>query len=946
MQNPRFASHCFLGLILALASPALAEVSVPNVFSDHMVLQRQTDAPIWGKAEPGERVSVQLADKAPVSASADKDGKWQVRLPTGEAVGPFTLTITGKNTITITDVLIGEVWYCGGQSNMEWRVKDANNAAQEIADSVNRPLIRHIGPPHIAHNEPQDDQPARWEACSPETIGEWTAVGYFFARNLQDELNVPIGLLGVNWGGTRIEPWTPPEGFASVSLLEPIFKNVQQRNPQSEAYKTLMNDYVTRAEVWLTQLRESVATGKQAPEAPAYPAETLPFTDRQDPTALYNGMLHPVIPYAIRGAIWYQGESNRNDTDCPYADKTLALVQGWRKVWQPKIPYYYVQIAPYQYGSENPAQLPKFWVEQARIETILPDSGMVVVNDVGNPTNIHPTDKQTVGKRLANMALSRTYGIKGIVDHSPMFEKLTLAGDKLRVQFNQVGSGLASRDDQPLNWFQIIGQGTGWHDAEAVIEGKDTVVLFSPDVPAPVAVRFAWDKLAAPNLMNKEGLPAPAFIAGDVPQGDPLVVDVPESSEYQLVYDLDLHKLAASIKYDQDLSATAPADFDRIAYFLELQKPNEPLLWVYVSMDAFTGDISKIGIPTNDSGATFQQNVSNLNIYTNVPGVATGNGISTGNIEFWPNNYSVVNAAKVPNASETIYDLGDRIDPNKVAGHGCMQVHNYAAKQTIFAINDWRGADPELGIGNANIGRHTDWTFADNAKQFQVKRLRVFVHAAPPPPADPLTEAVPEVKDYQLIYDLNLNRAGEKITYDIDNSAAAPAKFSRVAYCLELQKPDQPQQWVYVSMDAFSDDVKKIGIPTFDSGANFQKNVNNLHIFSNVAGLNTGDVPAGNIEFWPNNYKQDASRGITGASGTLFDFDDTLNTSRVNGYGCMQVHNPFARQTLFAINNWKNAPSDIGIGNNSNGDNPDWTFQKNSNDYSYKRLRVFVLPAN
>ncbi len=940
MQKLRSIRHWFMALVLcAAAAPALAEVSVPHVFSDHMVLQQQRDVPVWGKANPGEKVSVQLGQNAPVSATADNDGKWQVKLPTGEAGGPYTLTITAANTITINDVLIGEVWYCGGQSNMEWPVSQVNNAGQEIADSANWPQIRRIGVPHIPANQPQYDQPSTWEVCSPQTVGPWTAVGYFMARNLQQELHVPIGLLDINWGGTRIEPWTPPEGFALVPELKPILDNVERRNPNSAVHKQIVNNYLAASESWLKESRAAVEAGQALPQPPAFPTEAEPFKDRQDPTALYNGMLCPVIPYAIRGAIWYQGESNRVEKD--YAEKTVALVQGWRKVWQPDIPYFYVQIAPYQYGTEDPTILPKFWVQQSHIEEILPDSGMVVTNDVGEQKTIHPTDKQTVGKRLANMALSRVYGRKGIVDQGPKFKQLTLAGDKLRVQFDQVGSGLASRDDKPLTWFQIIGEGTGWCDAQATIEGKDTIVLSSPDVPKPVAVRFAWDKLAMPNLMNKEGLPAPAFMAGDVPSGDPLVVDIPEARDYQLVYDLDLHKLAATIKYDQDLTAQAPANFDRIAYFLELQKPNEQLQWAYVSMNAFTGDLKKIGIPTNESGATFQQRVSNLNIYSNVADVITVNGLAEGNIEFWPNNYSAVNEAKIPNASDAIYDFGDRIDPNKVEGHGSMQIHNFAAKQTILAINDWRGADPELGIGNCSTGRHTDWTFADNAKQFQVKRLRVFVHAAPPPPADPLSAAVPEAADYQLLYELNLQNLGSTPRYDQDRRNQITGRIDRVAYCLELQKPGQELQWVYVSMDPFTENLSMLGIPTFISGANFQVNVNNLHIFSNVPGLTTGEVAVGNIEFWPNNYSQATTRNITGASSKLFDFDDTINTSRVDGYGSMQVHNPVAGQTIFSINNWKSVPSDLGIGNNP-GTNPDWTFQKNSNDYSYKRLRVFV----
>ncbi len=292
--------------------------------------------------------------------------------------------------------------------------------------------------------------------------------------------------------------------------------------------------------------------------------------------------------------------------------------------------------------------------------------------------------------------------------------------------FDHVGSGLISRDGKPLNWFEIVGEDTDFVPATATIDG-DSVVLSAPEVKKPAAVRFGWNKLAEPNLANKEGLPAVPFRAGEVPKRDWLSLKVPEAKDYQLVYDLDLGKLSDNIAYNVDKSADIHGKIDRIAYFLELQRPSEPTRYAYVSLPAFTQDLSKVGIPTADSGASFQQLVDDMTVISNVKGIATGSHLSGGNIEFWPNNYSVINGKNIPNASGSVYDFGDQME-TPVRGYGCMQIHNYAAKQTILAVNHWSaGNDADLGIGNST-GQTRDWTFTSNAPSYEVKRLRVLVH--------------------------------------------------------------------------------------------------------------------------------------------------------------------------------------------------------------------------
>jgi len=403
-----------------------------------------------------------------------------------------------------------------------------------------------------------------------------------------------------------------------------------------------------------------------------------------------------------------------------------ALVAGWRKIWaEGDFPCYFVQIAPYNYGGDA-ERIGEFWQAQAEAAKEIPNVGMAVINDIGNLKDIHPANKQEVGRRLALLALSGAYGKSEVVASGPTFREMNVEGDRLRVTFDHA-AGLASRDAKPLSWFEIIDADEGgFVPAEAKIDGS-SLVLSSAGVKHPVAVRFAWSMLAEPNLMNGAGLPAGAFRAGKVPKRDVLALNIPEGKNYKLVYDLDLAKLGPNLAYDVDNSAAIKTGFDRIAYCLELQGGDGQTQFVYVSMDAFADSVAKIGIPTAQCGARFQQNVAHMNIYSNAKGVVTGTNLVGGNIEFWPNNYSPNNSANVPGASTQVYDFGDEPgDPTD--GYGSMQVHNHDAKQTIFAVNHWReGEKADVGIGNQSQG-NPDWTFSGNAGSWKSKRLRVLVH--------------------------------------------------------------------------------------------------------------------------------------------------------------------------------------------------------------------------
>jgi len=420
-------------------------------------------------------------------------------------------------------VLVGEVWVCSGQSNMQWSVKNSLDPEKEIAEAK-YPKIRLLSIPRKPSPVPVDDVEAEWVLCSPETIPDFSACAYFFGRHLHKELDVPIGLINSSWGGTRIEPWTPPCGFAAVPKLKPIYEQVLLWNPHSDAYKARLKAYMGEAEAWLKTAGEALPAETLLKPMPAYPPELLPPTSHQQPTLLYNGMIHGLVPFAMRGAIWYQGESNHRE-GMLYTEKTKALIGGWREVWkQGDFPFLYVQICPYLYGNENPYILPEFWEAQAAALSI-PNTGMVVASDIGNLKNIHPKNKQEVGRRLALWALAKTHGRKDLVYSGPAYRAMDIEGDKIRIRFEHVGGGLASRDGKPLDGFEIIGKETDFVKANAQIDGE-CVVVSSPEVTQPMAVRFAWHRNAEPNLMNKEGLPAVPFRAGEVPKRDFLALKI------------------------------------------------------------------------------------------------------------------------------------------------------------------------------------------------------------------------------------------------------------------------------------------------------------------------------------------------------------------------------------------------------------------------------------
>ena len=460
--------------VLALASSAgvsIAEISLPTIFSDGAVLQRGTSVAIWGAATPG--ASIELVGswgEDVTSVTAKADGSWRAQVPTGEAGGPFELVVRGDGEVTLRDVYLGEVWLCSGQSNMEWplRATDGGAAEMAIADFTR---IRHFNVPHTIALEPADDVDARWVACSPDTIDEYSAVAYYFAKELLGELDVPVGLVASNWGGTVAEAWTSPEGLVDF----PEF---------------------TRT---IGRITEAAANGNS------------PQVDQHTPSVLFHGMIAPLIPYTLRGALWYQGESNVPRA-AQYRRLFPALIRDWRKLWNAEFPFYYVQIAPFNYKDDKgqAAELR----EAQTMALAVPKTGMAVTMDIGNPNNIHPRNKLDVARRLARFALANEYEVEDVDPHGPMFQAMEVEDGRARLSFEHADGLTLGRAAASV--FTIAGADRKFYRAKARLDGE-TVIVWSGDVPEPVAVRFAWRAGDEADLQNAAGLPAPSFRTDDWP---------------------------------------------------------------------------------------------------------------------------------------------------------------------------------------------------------------------------------------------------------------------------------------------------------------------------------------------------------------------------------------------------------------------------------------------
>jgi sialate O-acetylesterase len=524
-------NRCWSGWLLAgvlVVGSAWGDVKPAWIFQDNMVLQRDRAVPVWGTGSAGESVSVNFGAQSK-SDVVDANGQWQVRLaPLAASDMPQEMRIvSGTNVFVFTNVVVGDVWVCSGQSNMEFPLWSCEPAVDVAAanDKALRVVKVPWSPAAQAGDAPEMSEKSferNWRAAD----GKMTGVGYYFARKIRMETGIPVGLIDANWGGTAIELWVPPCGLQQEPGLAAEYTKLQGRLTQ---YMVAYTQYLHAAEAWVPVAQKMLAERGAVSAPPVLPEHPVYSKGgKKGWGSLYNGMIHPVLPYAIKGAIWYQGEANGSEGES-YFHKMRALVNGWRQVWdQGDFPFYYVQLTSFMTPTNDPAGgdgWSRLREAQARALAIT-NTAMAVTIDVGEADDIHPKNKLDVGERLARWALVRDYGVTNLVAGSPMYCKMAVEGDKVRVFFDDAGSGLMAgtknkaepvREDvsSTLRQFAVAGADRKWHWADARIDGS-TVVVASTNVPAPVAVRYAYSmNPAGANLYNRAGLPAAPFRTDD-----------------------------------------------------------------------------------------------------------------------------------------------------------------------------------------------------------------------------------------------------------------------------------------------------------------------------------------------------------------------------------------------------------------------------------------------
>ncbi len=498
-----------MSALISVGAPARADVKLPALFGNHMVLQQKQADKVWGKADAGEEVTVTIAGQTKTT-KADDNGKWSVTLDPLKAGGPHEMTVKGKNTVTFDDVLVGEVWICSGQSNMQWDLGQANDGDLE-ALAANFPKIRLISVPQLGTQEPKDDFRGQWELCTPATAKGFSAVGFLFGRQLYQTLDVPIGLIDDAWGGSAAEAWVRRD------LLE-----------KDEKYKGLIDRWVAlekdqdslkaKYEEALEKHKEAVAKakedGKPAPRAPQSPSGLMNGNSR--PGNIYNGVLKPTIGYGLKGAIWYQGESNASRA-YQYRNLFPLMIQSWRDEWGiGDFSFYWVQLADFMAEKSEPGD--SAWAELREAQTMtmskLKNTGQAVIIDIGEGQDIHPRNKQDVAKRLARWALAKDYGVK-VPYQSPTYTSMEVNDGKIIVTIDNATGGLKAYDFPEVKGFTIAGKDKKFYKATAKLVGNNKVEVSAEQVSEPVAVRYGWADNPICNLYGKDGLPLTPFRTDD-----------------------------------------------------------------------------------------------------------------------------------------------------------------------------------------------------------------------------------------------------------------------------------------------------------------------------------------------------------------------------------------------------------------------------------------------
>lgn len=496
------AARSILCLSWLLATPfsVRADVKLPALIDDHMMVQRDVKVPVWGWAEPGEQVMVTLGEHKG-TATPDQDGRWKVLLGPFKAGGPLEMTVAGKNTITVKDILVGDVWVCTGQSNMFIRNRVSNRSQIRLFSAGREKMML----------EPQENVPGNWKVCGPKTAYEFSAVGFFFARELHDQLSIPIGMIYANISD-------PVLGMSRAAQEADAQFKKQFLVPFDEKlskYREAKRSYDEQLIEWQKAADKAKADGKPVPPKPTLPLRD-PLDEGRVPAGTFNANIAPLTPFAIKGVLYYQGEYDAHFDPTGYAKRFPALIRDWRHAWgRDDLPFVYCQLPNYHQEQVQPVE-PTGWttVREAQRKTLdLPHTAMAITLDIGDPNDIHPVNKEPFGRRLAWAALGTVYG-KDIVYSGPLYTSMTLDGGKVRLRFKHVGGGLVTKGSETLKGFAVAGDDKKFHWASARIDG-DAVVVESDGVAKPVAVRYAWADNPVGNLSNKDGLPAAPFRTDD-----------------------------------------------------------------------------------------------------------------------------------------------------------------------------------------------------------------------------------------------------------------------------------------------------------------------------------------------------------------------------------------------------------------------------------------------
>ena len=679
-----------MGAAAALAVfAAEAKVTTATPFADNMVLQRDRAVPVWGRADPGETVTVTFAGQTK-TVTADAKGAWKVMLDAMPASKENrTLKVAGAtNAEEIKNVLVGEVWFASGQSNTEcpiWgpgpRYRDGQGAV--MTAMARRPFIRYVKNSRTTAREPRLGWKAQWRDYSPKSFketfkGNLSAMAFYYALELHDALGVPVGIIDSSWGGTRIEPWTPASGF------------------------------------------------KNAPNIPAK-------VGAGTPTALWNGMVAAFAPFAIKGFIWYQGCSNAGD-GLKYCDKMHDLYNGWAKEFQnPDLKLYFVQLAPFS----------RSWFSvqmgQAKFAAEEKNAAMVTTCDVGNSWDIHPNDKESVARRLVLHALKRDYGFTDIIDDAPVLKSWKVENGKFIMSFSNATAWYAyNADRSEAKGFEIAGKDGKFVPAKIMNKGANgtlagaELIVSAPGVNEPRRLRYLASKPWIGSLYSFDsGLPLGPFeIDARRPEDDLSDVNakmgdalkLPELAGFRKVLAADIPE-GRFTGYSFNETAKAGA-FSRVAYALELERTDGAVEWVVAAMDAFTKDAAKLGVPCA-SNTVIQTKVSNLVVRSNRLGVEEG-AVGDGIVEIFSSNYATGKSLADAAGNDNIYDCNDKPVSPFFNGYGCMQVHQAKSGATVFAYNRFAGP-ADVGVGSNQCGEHADWTFMGNANWYRARRLTILV---------------------------------------------------------------------------------------------------------------------------------------------------------------------------------------------------------------------------